>query len=292
MAICQIAESFPITMADSFWQRIKFLFGGRPTEETDGSDPRKKTFRQIIDAVEEEGLADEVDNEMLKGVLEFGDTIVREVMVPRTDIVYSDINDSIERIIELVLSSGHSRIPVVEGHLDNPRGVFYAMDLLQFWGKEKVNLAEVIREPFFIPETKRLPQLFEELRQRKTHLGIVIDEYGGTAGIVTLEDLIEEILGELIDEDEEPLEMIVPQSDGSVLFDGRVSLSEFADYYEVDEPDENIDTVSGLILFLSGKIPPVGEQFEYGELTLKVVEADHRSVKSIEVRKEKTQPED
>lgn len=273
-------------MADSFWIKIKKLFGGGKASAADDSDPRKKTYQQIIDAVEEEGLADEVDNEMLKGVLEFGDTIVREVMVPRTDIIFSDINDSIERIIELVLTSGHSRIPVVEGHLDNPRGVFYAMDLLRFWGKEEVHLADVIREPFFIPETKRVPQLFEELRQRKTHLGIVIDEYGGTAGIVTLEDLIEEILGELIDEDEEPCEMIIKQDDGSVLFDGRVSLYEFANYYEVQEPDENIDTVSGLILFLAGKIPPMGETLQYGELTLKVVEADHRSVKTIEVRRE------
>lgn len=216
------------------------------------------------DDEEDEDASDAEELELITQILEFTDTIVREVMVPRTDMVTISAVASTDEALDVVLAEGRSRIPVVGENADDVVGVLYARDLLTLMDTNAPSrrTTELMRPATFVPETKRVPELLREMQGTRTHLAIAIDEFGGTAGLVTIEDLLEEIVGEIVDEydDEEP--MIVALDDGQYLVDARLGVDELEALIGVDLPDEEWDTVGGLVLSLAGRLPREGESFD------------------------------
>jgi len=247
----------------------------------------EKDLHEIIENSEQAGIIDEGEGEMLHSIFTFGDTIVREIMVPRTDMVSCPTSASLAELLDAIIASGHSRIPLFEGSNDRIVGVIYAKDLLRYWGlpESHIPLQDVMRAPYFVPETKNVEELLQEFRTKRVHMAIAIDEYGGTSGLITIEDLIEEIVGDIQDEYDLEDDWLVQQDDGSVLVDGRLNIEELEEYFDLLLPKDNVDTVAGLLSQLCGHVPQPGEVFEAHGLLLEVVEADARKLRQVRVQR-------
>jgi CBS domain containing-hemolysin-like protein len=222
-------------------------------------------LRTIVALSEEHGTLEEDERDMIDSVMEFGDTVVRELMVPRVDMECFDCAATVGEAIDRVKESGYGRVPVYEGDIDHIVGVLYAKDLLRFDTECDLDrpIAGTLRPPFFTPESKNAGELLRELQRRRTHIAIVIDEYGGTAGLVTLEDLIEEIVGEIRDEhdQEEPLLTVIDKN--SLVADGMVRLDELAESMRLEfEDTEGVETLGGYLMDAFGRIPSEGEKLE------------------------------
>jgi CBS domain containing-hemolysin-like protein len=219
----------------------------------------------MVSVGEDEGVIEEQEREMIHSIFEFGDLVAREIMIPRVDMVALDINTSVNEATKVIVEHGHSRIPVYEGSQDHIKGLLYAKDLLRHVEKgdlEKLTLSQLVRSNvFFVPATKDLSSLLEEMQIRKAHLAIVVDEYGGTAGMVTIEDILEEIVGEIQDEYDKPIERLVSKSpDGTYIVDARLGLHDFDDEIGVVLPEQDgVETVGGLLSQVLGRVPEVGE---------------------------------
>ena len=247
----------------------------------------EEEIRSLIDVGEGEGLIDQQSGEMIQSILEFGETVAREVMVPRTEIVAINSNASIEEVLDLLSTYGHTRIPVYNSNVDNIIGILNVKDLLRFWSQplEEKNIVTILRKAYFIPETKSIHLLLHELKEKKSHMAIVIDEYGGTSGLVTLEDLIEEIVGEIQDEHDVEENSFHELSDGDVLVDSRVEIEEFEKYFHVEAPEGQFETLGGFIFHLIKKIPVTGEVVRFADLIMIINDADERSIKKVRVKK-------
>jgi magnesium and cobalt transporter len=243
----------------------------------------EEELQEAISSSEEEGLLDESEGDMLKAIFEFGDTIVREIMVARPDMVCCAVDAGFDELRHLIINSGHSRIPIFDGSIDRIVGVVYAKDLLRYWGMAASELAPaaVMRPPLFVPETKRIEDLLIDFRTRRVHMAIVIDEYGGTSGLITIEDLLEEIVGDIQDEYDLEEEWAQPQADGSLLLDARANVEELEEHFDVVIPREKFDTVGGFLIHLLGNVPPTGETTHAHGLVLKVLDADERKVRKV-----------
>lgn len=225
---------------------------------------------------------------MLHSIFEFGDTIVREVMVPRTDMICCSLTSSLDELLEAIISSGHSRIPIYEGSNDCIVGMVYAKDLLRFWGRssEDLTIGQVMRTPFFVPETKNIENLLQDFRTRRVHIAIAIDEYGGTSGLITIEDLLEEIVGDIQDEYDLEEEWLVEEDESTVLVDGRLNIEEIEEHFDIEIPRDKFDTVGGYVFNLLGRIPVRGEELRDGDLHMTVVECDSRKIGKVRVHRE------
>ena len=246
----------------------------------------EKDIQSIIDVGEEEGVIDQEEHEMIHGIFELKQAVVREVMVPRTDVQCVSSKAKMEDVIDLIISEGHSRIPVFEGKIDNIIGVVYAKDLLKFWGKDggEIPLGRVMRQPYFIPETKKLEELLKEFKKKRVHIAIVVDEYGGLSGLVTIEDLIEEVFGEIEDEYDQRAEgRIVPLGDGSISVDAKLEIEELESYFDIEIQKENFETVGGFIFHLLGRVPKEGEKVTDGELVMTIESADRRKIGRVRI---------
>ncbi|HEU19335.1 MAG TPA: HlyC/CorC family transporter [Deltaproteobacteria bacterium] len=222
---------------------------------------------------------------MIQSVLDLRQKVVREVVVPRTEIIAITIDASIEEILDLINKHGHTRMPVYDGSIDNIIGILNVKDLLQFWSKslEDFNIASILRKAYYIPETKNIHLLLHELKERKSHMAIVIDEYGGTIGLVTLEDLIEEIVGEIHDEHDVEEDVFTAMPDGTVLVDGRVEIEEFEGYFNITIPEGKFETLGGYIFHLIRKIPIPGDIIRDDNFEMTIESADERSIKRVRV---------
>jgi len=247
----------------------------------------EEEIQAIIDAGEEDGLIDPQSGEMIQSILEFKDTVVREVMIPRTEIVAVSAGATIEEIVRIISIYGHTRMPVYRGDIDHIIGVVNVKDLLKFWSREvtEKDFLSILRKPYYIPETKNISQLLHELKQKKYHLAIIIDEYGGTAGLVTLEDLMEEIIGEIHDEHDTQEPGIVEETDGYTLVDGRVEIEELEEYFGVTFDEGKYETLGGLILNTVKRIPAAGETIIVDNFEMTIVAADERRIKKVRIRK-------
>jgi CBS domain containing-hemolysin-like protein len=207
------------------------------------------------------------ERELISSVLEFGDAIVREVMVPRPDMVSIEAAQSTDAALDLVIDAGRSRIPVLGDGIDDVIGVLYARDLLKLFDEQSaaVPCGELARAPYFVPETKPLADLLREMQVNQVHLAIVVDEYGGTAGLVTIEDLLEEIVGEIVDEYDEEEPMVVRLDSGDYLLDARLAIDDVEELLGIELPGEDWDTVGGLVLGLAGRVPREGESFDVAD---------------------------
>jgi CBS domain containing-hemolysin-like protein len=245
----------------------------------------EKELQDAINSSEEEGILNESEGDMLQSIFDFGDTIVREVMVPRTDMVCCPSDAALSDFLELIIRSGHSRVPIFEGSMDQIVGIVYAKDLLRYWGEsnETLTLTKVMRTPYFIPETKLIEDLLVDFRTRRVHMAIAVDEYGGTSGLITIEDLLEEIVGDIQDEYDLEVPMVQPQEDGTLLVDARANVEELEEYYDIEIPQEKFDTVGGYLFYLLGNVPQVGEKIVDNGLVLMVEESDERKIGKVRI---------
>lgn len=264
---------------NSFSSTFSRFFRGRSRALTE------KELQDAINSSEEEGILNESEGDMLQSIFDFGDTIVREVMVPRTDMVCCPADATLSGFLELIIRSGHSRVPLFEGSTDKIVGVVYAKDLLRSWGAndETLTLKEVMRTPYFIPETKRIDDLLKDFRTRRVHMAIAVDEYGGTSGLITIEDLLEEIVGDIQDEYDLEVPWLQPQDDGTLLVDARANVEELEEYYDIEIPREKFDTVGGYLFHLLGNVPQKGEKVSDNGLILMVEDSDERKIEKVRV---------
>ena len=228
---------------------------------------------------------DEEEIELISSILEFADAIVREVMVPRTDMTTIAASDDTDRALDIVIDAGRSRVPVTGDDLDDIVGVLYARDLLSLMdsGSGPVRVTRLMRTAHFVPETKRTSELLRELQADQVHMAIVVDEFGGTAGLVTIEDLLEEIVGEIVDEYDVEEPMVVPLDQGGYLVDARLSVDDLSELLGRDLPDEDWDTVGGLVLGLAGRVPIEGESFEFDRFVITAERVQGRRVSQVRV---------
>jgi len=249
----------------------------------------KKKIDAILIKAQKNSLVDSSSREMIENILEFTHILVREIMIPRTEIVAVSTEATIDEIINEVIESRHTRIPVYRGTIDNIIGILNVKDMLKFWSKQitKEDLLACLSTPYYIPETKNTHLLFYELKENKRHIAIVIDEYGGTAGLVTLEDLLEEIVGELRDEHETnaATDEIFQSPDGSIVFEGRMEIEKVEEHLNVILKKGRYETLSGLILNSTKRIPLSGEKFQIEGLEITIENADERSIKKVKIKK-------
>lgn len=245
----------------------------------------EEEIQEIIDASEEEGLINPEENEMIRSIFALSDTVVREIMVPRTDMACVSVDTSVGEVLKTIITCGHSRIPVYDGTVDNIVGLIYAKDLLKYWGMgdASISIKRIMRTPYFIPETKNLEELLQEFKRKRVHIAIVIDEYGGTSGLVTIEDLLEQIVGDIQDEYDLEEDWLVEEPDGSVLVDARLPIEDLEEHFGIEIEREKFDTVAGLIFHLTGRIPKVGEEIENSTLRMTVLEGGERNIRKVRV---------
>jgi len=261
------------------WLRMCF----RRLARVDETENIEKEIQQLIDEGEQKGLISEDEGEMIQGIFSFRDTIAREIMVPRTDAVCAHSNTRLNDIIQLIIQSGHSRIPIYQDNIDNIVGTLHAKDLLSYWGREDLEIRSLVRSPYFIPETKKISEVLKDLRDNKSHMAVVIDEYGGTAGILTLEDIIEEIIGEVMDEHDFDEKMIVEHDDGTVSVNARLAAEELGDYLGLELPEGKFESVGGFIISLLGRVPVVGERVTYRKIEIVIEAANNRKIERVRI---------
>jgi putative hemolysin len=250
-------------------------------------------LKMLVETGSEQGGIEEDEKEMIHGVIELAETKVHQVMVPRIGIQAVEVNDPINEVLEMIVRAGHSRVPVYEENLDNVIGILYAKDLLPFLmpgaaPASKIDIRALARPATYVPETKQVDELLNEMRANKRHIAIVVDEYGGTAGLITMEDVVEEIVGEIQDEyDREESLVEAIEEEGMVAFrvDGRVSMDDLRDLFELpdsDEEDEDeYDTVGGYIVHRVGRIPLPGTVVPFRDVTLRVELAEPRRIAKV-----------
>ncbi len=272
----QLEDSLPETQGLVKWLKSKMGLNRVPKE-----------LQQVIDESEERGLIDHDEGDMIEGIFELKQTVAREIMIPRTQIVAVPKDCLLDQLLSAIIHSGHSRIPVYKENVDQIIGILNAKDLLPFWlDQNKVfEIEKICREPFFVPETKRINDLLNELRSKKSHLAVIVDEYGGTSGIVTIEDIIEEIIGDIRDEHDREEDEFVPQEDGSTLVNAWANLDDFEERFEVKVPREGYDTVGGFIIHLLGKVPRKGEEIIYEDIRMRIQSADAKRVARVLVKR-------
>ncbi len=265
--------------------------------QMDESQMSTQELRFIVERGAEQGTLEAEEEQMINAVIELGDRRVHEVMIPRIAIVAIPATATLEEAIDKVVEEGHSRIPVFEQSVDEVIGILYAKDLLPFLkgpNQGRPNLRSLLRTPVFVPESMSIDNLLHEFQRRKVHLAIVLDEYGGTAGLVTIEDLLEEIVGEIQDEYDVEEPMIVKISDDEARVDGRAAVDDLAELFDTHfglEDEDEYDTVGGLIYHRVGGIPSPGDQVEVDGLQLTVESTDGRRVgKVLVVRRRETAP--
>lgn len=224
------------------------------------------------------------EQEMIRGVFTLSETTVKEVMVPRIDVAFIALEMDPKEAAEKVGESGHSRLPVYKETIDNVVGILYAKDLLEYYisGKQ-FEIEQVARKPFFVPDSKRLDSLLREMRGRRVHIAVAVDEYGGVSGIVCLEDILEEIVGEIQDEFDNEREDILKIGDRVYLCDARVDIEDLNEELELDLPDASFDTLGGFVFDLFGKIPVKYEKVTYRDTGFVVQEMEGHKIKTVKV---------
>jgi CBS domain containing-hemolysin-like protein len=250
-------------------------------------------IRQLAEVASEEEQIEEGEVQLIHSIFEFGDTIVREVMVPRPDIVAIEADRPLRDVQASVLQHGYSRLPVYEEDLDNVVGFIYAKDVLKaiHQGKQDMPLREVCRPAHFVPESKKAADLLREMQREKFHIALVTDEYGSVSGLVTLEDLLEELVGEIEDEYDRAEPEIAEVAQGVYRVDGKVGIDEVNELFDVELPDEEWDTVGGLMLGLLGSIPDEGEEVTFQSLVFKAERVDGRRISKVLITRTEPDPE-
>ena len=253
------------------------LFGASPKDDTSG------IIDDIIERTEKIGGIEGLDRELLESVMKFNDKIVREVMIPRGDVVAIDIGEEPRQLLRKVIEEGFSRLPVYRNSIDNIVGIIYAKDLLTMVEDGAVIvLQDLIRIPYYVPESMKISQLLRDMQKNKVHLAVVVDEFGGTEGIVTLEDVLEEIVGEIQDEYDESSSELVTDSNGDAHFSGSMAVARFNELLHANVPEsDDYETMAGFVQKLAGKLPQEGEIYNYEEMLFTIEEVAKHRIKKL-----------
>ena len=272
--------TFPILISTTIARLLE------PTEPEPDPPTPQENLEELMEAGEQEGLIKKGERELLQSVVKFGDTIAREVMTPRPEIAAIEINSSIEDLRRLFRTKRLTRYPVYSGQVDHIEGIVSVRDLMELPPEEqqRVPLRSLVRPVPFVPETKPIKDLLKELQQSTTQMAVVIDEYGSVAGLITIEDLLEEIVGEIRDEVEPHARDIVKESASSYILSGHAGLAQIADELQVALEGRDYSTVAGLVMTHLGHVPAAGEKVEHNGLTFEVLEANQRTVLKVRMR--------
>jgi CBS domain containing-hemolysin-like protein len=257
--------------------------GRQSTTET-GSGVTEAEVKTLVGAGEEEGIFEREERKMIFSIFQLGDTLAREIMVPRIDMLALDVHTPLPEAVDALLQSGHSRVPVFEDTVDNTLGLLYGKDLLRVWreGGQLDSLRNLLRPAYFVPEAKKVDELLTEMQSQRIHMAIVVDEYGGAAGLVTLEDIVEEIVGEIQDEYDQAEEAPYQElKDGSYSFQGKIDLDDFNEIMGSKLPKDEAETLGGYIYDRLGRVPAVGEQLHKGNLLLTVEQVSARRIRKV-----------
>jgi CBS domain containing-hemolysin-like protein len=233
----------------------------------------------------ENGISDEEGRELLQSVVDFTETVVREVMTPRPDIVAVPVDSSLLHLRSIFREEQYSRMPVYRESLDNVVGVVFVKDLVALPPEAEPPVSTLMRPPYFVPESKRVSELLKDMQRRQAQMAVVVDEYGGTAGLVTVEDLLEEIVGEIRDEYDVESETVTDEGNGVFVFSGKVGVDEVRDRLGVTIEREGFETLGGYLLSHLGRMPYVGESFDTGDLSVEVLEVERRRITRVRVRR-------
>ena len=244
-------------------------------------------IRHLVDVAEEEEEIEEEERELIHSVFEFGDTIVREVMVPRPDMITIKGSATLDEALSVIIDAGFSRVPIYENDNDNIVGVLYAKDLMKRLHEESggARVNSLGRAPTFVPEQKKVSELLRDMQEQRVHMAIVVDEYGGTAGLVTIEDLIEEIVGEIVDEYDQEEPLVEPIDDNTIRVDAKMPIDEVNELWSVDLPHEEWDTVGGLVFGLTGRVPLTGETVRFDGIEFKTERVTGRRIQKVLISK-------
>ena len=268
---------------------VRRLAGIAETTPQEQQEEKQEEFLTVLEQRRTEGVLDEEEQEMIENVLELSSSTADEIMTPRTDIVAAEVNFDLQKVLETIAVAGHTRVPVYEENIDNIIGLVYAKDLLTEIGKDPADfkLRNKMRDVYFVPETKPIRILLHEFQNQKLHIAVVLDEYGGTAGIVTLEDILEELVGEITDEYEEtPPEPVKKIDQNTIEADARTYIDDLNDEFELNLPeDEDYETVGGFVFSRLGYIPKTNESFDYKNLKFTIASAEARRIKRIKIQK-------
>jgi CBS domain containing-hemolysin-like protein len=262
---------------------IRLLGGKTPV---DGIFVTEEEIRTMVNLGEGQGALEPQEKAMITRVFDLNDTFVREVMLPRIDVVAVPDDINLHKALATVTDSGHTRIPVYHDSLDHIVGIFHVKDLMRYCdslGERSVR--DIMREPFYVPETKRISELLRELRQQRIHIAVVLDEFGGTAGLVFLEDLVETIIGEIGDEFDKVTTLHEKMGPGDIRFSARAAVDDVNELLDVDLPQEEYDTLGGLAFHLFGHVPTENESIEFDDLTLTVESVNQQQIKTIRLKK-------
>ncbi|NNF15266.1 MAG: CBS domain-containing protein [Gammaproteobacteria bacterium] len=266
--------------SSSWWQKLQTRFSARPRDRDD--------LVELLSFAHQRGLLDRQAERMMRGVLEVFETQVREVMIPRPHIVVLERDASPEELLHTIVESGHSRFPVIGDNRDEIVGILLAKDLLRVFAdgeSARFDIKECLRPAVFVPESKRLDALLQEFRNSHNHMAVVVDEYGGVAGLATIEDVIEQIVGDIDDEHDVEDDVAIQKEQNSVFTVRALTrIDEFNEYFGANIPDEDFDTVGGLIMHNLGHLPRRGEILEVDNIRFKVTRADRRRIETVQVR--------
>jgi len=247
-----------------------------------GSDLTEE-INDLMDKGQAKGFITDEESEMVHGVLELKETTASSIMIPRTDLSSASIDSTLSELLQLVTSCGHTRIPIYGDSIDEIIGILHAKDLLKLFGENPDSKIDpkILRKTYFIPGSQKVSTLLRNFKAKKTHLAVVTDEYGGTAGIITIEDILEEIVGEIMDEHdhEEPMLDVIDKN--TVLVDARLEAEKLEDHFNIKLPEGEFESVGGFIINILGKIPGTGEVITYNDLELKIKEADERKIDKV-----------
>jgi len=278
----------PITKIFLIFSNIFYHVIGK-TSETISPFSTIEEFITLVNIGEKEGIIEKEEKEFINNIMEFTDTEVHEVMVPRIDMICVKSDDTLETAWKKIIEEGHSRLPVYEGSIDNIIGIVHAKDVLKALADKNPNkkLKDIVREVLYVPENTKINELFKEMRRRKVHMAIVVDEYGGTAGLVTLEDLLEELVGEIEDEYDKEEKMFSFVDSNNLIVDAKMNIYELNEILEEKWkerlPETEYDTVGGLVLDVLGRVPEKGEEIDIGNFKLKVESMKGQRIEKIKI---------
>lgn len=246
----------------------------------------EEEIKTLVEVGQEEGLIENEERDMINSIFEFDDTTVREVMTPRIDMLGIDSSTSLSDALKEVVEAGYSRIPVYENTIDNIIGVLYAKDILVFSNRlDEVDLKKIMRPAYYVPESKKVNHLLKELQREKIHMAIVLDEYGGTAGLVTIEDLLEEIVGDILDEYDEDENLIQQVDDNTIIVSSRVGIDEINELLELSYPEDEFETISGYIFNMLGRVPREGDTLEFDDSIINVLKVGNRRIQQAKIQR-------
>jgi putative hemolysin len=277
---------FPVIYVYQFIDTLTRRLAG--VTETSPEEEQEEKQEEFLSGLEVAGIADAEEQEMIENVLELTDTTVDEIMTPRTDIIAIDVNSDRKTVLETITNAGHSRLPVYEENIDKIVGMIYAKDLLMEIDKEQSDfkVRDNMREAYYVPETKHLRELLHEFQNQKLHVAVVLDEYGGTAGIITIEDILEELVGEITDEYEKtPIKPISKIDNETYEVDARTRIDDVNDELALELPEEeDYDTIGGFVFSYLGYIPKTGERFDYKGIQFNISSAEARRIRRIKIK--------